>query len=154
MEEVGHEGDLGDGQPEAPGEEGVDDPPVAPAAAEGDPCQTESPASLAGGVVELGFRPVLGGKEVSPVDQEESQQADHGPQDQVQTAVYFDFFVLGEPEQVAAHDTDDVAVVPPAPGGEVVIREDVPVYVVLLRVEDVPGNYLQFINRFGVMFYR
>ena len=47
MEEVGHEGELGDGQPEVPGEEVVDDPPVAAAAGEGDPHQTETPASLA-----------------------------------------------------------------------------------------------------------
>ena len=50
VEEVGHEGDLGDGQPEAPREEVVDDPAVAPAAGEGDPHQTEAPGSLAEGV--------------------------------------------------------------------------------------------------------
>ena len=50
VEEVGHEGDLGDGQPEAPREEVVDDPTVSPAAGEGDPHQTEAPGSLAEGV--------------------------------------------------------------------------------------------------------
>ena len=47
MEEVGHEGDLGDGQPEVPGEEVVDDSTVSTATGKGDPHQTESPASLA-----------------------------------------------------------------------------------------------------------
>ena len=51
MEEVGHEGDLGDGQPEVPGEEVVDNPPVAATASEGHPHQTESPASLTESVV-------------------------------------------------------------------------------------------------------
>ena len=37
VEEVRHEGDLGDGQPESPGEEAVDEASVAPAAGEGDP---------------------------------------------------------------------------------------------------------------------
>ena len=47
VEQVGHEGDLGDGQPEAPGEEVIDDSPVAPAAGEGDPGKAETPGSLA-----------------------------------------------------------------------------------------------------------
>lgn len=46
MEEVGHEGDLGDGQPEVPGEEVVDDAPISPTAGEGDPGQTETPAYI------------------------------------------------------------------------------------------------------------
>ena len=72
VEEVGHEGDLGDGQPEAPGEEGVDDPPVAPAASEGDPHQTEAPGSLAVCVIELYLVPTLP-MEIWPVDQHQSQ---------------------------------------------------------------------------------
>ena len=43
VEEVGHEGDLGDGQPKLPGEKVIDDPSVAPAASEGDPEETEAP---------------------------------------------------------------------------------------------------------------
>ena len=50
VEEVGHEGDLGDGEPEPPGEELVHDPPVPPAAGEGDPHETETPGSSAAGV--------------------------------------------------------------------------------------------------------
>ena len=46
MEEVGHEGDLGDGQPEVPGEEVVDDPPVSTATGESHPGKAETPASL------------------------------------------------------------------------------------------------------------
>ena len=50
VEEVGHEGDLGDGLPEAPGEEVIDDTPVPSAAGEGHPHEAETPPSLAEGV--------------------------------------------------------------------------------------------------------
>ena len=46
MEEVSHEGELGDGQPELPGEEVVHNPPISPAASEGDPEETEAPSRL------------------------------------------------------------------------------------------------------------
>ena len=95
VEEVGHEGDLGDGQPEAPGEEVVDDPPVAPTAGECDPEQAETPAGLAGGVVELGFSVVIGGEVVSPVDQEEAERTGDSPEDQVEGRIYVELFVLG-----------------------------------------------------------
>ena len=73
--------------PGGPGEEGVDDAPVSPAAGQGHPEQTESPASLAGSVVELGFSPVIGRKVVSPVDQEQPQQTGKNPEDHGQTSV-------------------------------------------------------------------
>ena len=46
VEQVGHEGDLRDGQPELPGEEVVDDSTVTPAARKSHPGKTEAPASL------------------------------------------------------------------------------------------------------------
>ena len=53
---------------------------------------------------------------------------------------FLDLFVLGEPQQVAAHDPYNVTLAPPAPGSKVVVRQHVSVLVVLLSVDHVPGN--------------
>ena len=116
VEEVGHEGDLGDGQPEAPGEEVVDDPPVATAASECDPEQTEAPAGLAVSVEQLDLSVSLPG-EVWPVHQHQPQCNDGHPYDDVNQAVDVDSPVLGEVQEVACHNTEEVGLIP-APGGK------------------------------------
>ena len=55
VEEVRHEGDLRDGQPELPGEEIIDDTSVSAAAGESHPEQTEAPGGLAESEIGLGL---------------------------------------------------------------------------------------------------
>ena len=58
--------------------------------------------------------------EVSPVHQEQAQQADNVPDDEVQSSVDLELLVLGEVEEVAAEESDEITLIPPAPGREVV----------------------------------
>ena len=131
MKQVGHEGDLRDGQPEVPGEEVVDDPPVPPAAGEGDPHQAETPASLAESVERSGLYHVPDifavnmQISVCPVNQKHSKRNRIEPDQAVELLVNDDRLVLGEVEDVAGHDAHDVALTPPAPGGEVVVRQEI-----------------------------
>ena len=100
VEEVGHEGDLGDRQAESPREEGVDNASVAPAAGEGDPHQTEAPGSPAVCVEEF-YLNVTIPVEVWPVDQDQSQCSDGQPEDDVDQAVDVKPLVLGLVQEVS-----------------------------------------------------
>ena len=79
---------------------------------------------------------------VCPVNQKHSNHNRIEPNQAVELLVNDDRFVLGEVEDVAGHDADDVALAPPAPGREVVVRQAVvrlPAFVRLV-VGDVPGH--------------
>ena len=56
---------------------------------------------------------------VVAIHKEEGHHRDCRPDHKVQGGVNLDPLVLGDVEQVARHQTDDVALVPPAPGRKV-----------------------------------
>ena len=75
VEQVGHEGDLGDGGPESPGQEVIHRAAIALHAGEGDPAEADPP----GGLVEIpegGDVCGVGRDAVGTVDQGESQQGE------------------------------------------------------------------------------
>ena len=84
-------------------------------------------------------------QEVSSVHQEEAQQADNVPDDEVQSSVHPELLVLGEVEEVAAEESDEITLIPPAPGGEVPVWQAVlslPAFVSAI-VNNNPGEKCQ-----------
>ena len=67
VEQVGHEGDLGDKGPEAPGEEVIDNPSIALDTGEHDPGEAEAPARLHHGLICLLF--IMSGDIIRPINQ-------------------------------------------------------------------------------------
>ena len=146
MDQVGHEGDLGDGVPEAPGEEVVDDPAIPSGAGEGDPHEAEAPACLVEGEVRSFLEEVdklasvMPEVSVCPEDQEQPQQSSINPDEDIELPVDDESLVLGEPEDVARHDPQYVALTTLAPGRKVKARDavfDLPLSVPV-EVGDVP----------------
>ena len=83
---------------------------------------------------------------VCPVNQKHSNHNRIEPNQAVELLVNDDRFVLGEVEDVAGHDADDVALAPPAPGREVVARQFVfplPAAVFLI-VDGVPDRNMKY----------
>ena len=58
-----------------------------------------------------------------PVDQQQPQYYCIEPYQEVELLVNDDLLVLSDPEQVAGHDAQDVALAPPAPGAEIIGRQ-------------------------------
>ena len=56
---------------------------------------------------------------VRAIHQQEGHTGDSSPGEQVHCGVDVDPLVLGDVEEVASHQTDDVALIPPAPGRKV-----------------------------------
>ena len=87
---------------------------VAPDTCEGYPGEAEAPGPLVHEsvvtVLSLSLDPVWA------IHQQEGHTRDSCPDDQVQSRMDLDSLVLGDVEEVASHQTDDVTLIPPAPG--------------------------------------
>ena len=116
VEEVGHEGDLGDGGPHAPGEEVIDDATVSPDTGEGDPGEHQTPAELPHclhcplllDVIER----VDVVNTVGAIHQTEGCQEDKWPDGQVGQGTEVNLDILGHMKDVAHHQSHQVALIP------------------------------------------
>ena len=117
MEEVGHEGYLGDGGPESPGEELIDQSAVSPDTGECDPREHQSPAELEEALIRSLFLLVIQGVDggvdaVRPVNKTEGGEECQGPDGEIGQRTDVDLDILGDMENVSHHQSNQVALIP------------------------------------------
>ena len=117
VDEVGHEGYLGDGGPESPGEELIDQSAVSPDTGECDPGEHQSPAELEEALIRPFFLLVIQGVDggvdaVRPVNKTEGGEECQGPDGEIGQRTDVDLDILGDMENVSHHQSNQVALIP------------------------------------------